>query len=525
MKRPTATHEQTINAALGEVLQDFGQSWRIRSENVGRVFEEGGRPDVLIEKQDGWPIVIEAEVANERQAELEARGRLHCRVFGGEEVHAALALVYPTELRTHQGARLREAIKSSIFRYSLFTTGAKGETLRFPTSGWLTGGIAELALLLHRSSVPSWRVERLAESLERGVERASGILGTTHPPGSALGQEIATILGQADDERGQTRRMAMTVVADALVFHAALSESGLEVPDVPPRPVKPPSSLRSGGHFLPSQVADEWELILKVNYWPIFFSSGRIVRALPSRTASDVLGALWRTAEELVVGGVTKSHDLTGVVFQRLIADRKFLATYYTRPAAAALLAGLAAPVSSPLAGDEWGDAGSVSGLRLGDFACGTGTLLSTAYHRIGVLHEVHGGNQKALHPRMMERGLIGLDVLNVAVHLTAAMLAGAYPDTPFEGECLLTMPYGSHPWGVCLGSLDLLNQQSLIDVVQVAAEAAGGRGATEVRDLVRHVGDDQFDLDHESAFLPARCSGGGPLTGSQPSVCSVRSD
>lgn len=60
----------------------------------------------------------------------------------------------------------------------------------------------------------------------------------------------------------------------------------------------------------------------------------------------------------------------------------------------------------------------------------------------MSLLHEVHSGNPKALHPLMMKNGLVGLDVLNVAVHLTAAMLASSFPDTPFEGECLLTMPY-----------------------------------------------------------------------------------
>ena len=60
--RPTGTHEQTINTSLGELLQPLGRTWAIRSEDVGRVFEEGGRPDILIEKSDGWPIVIEAEV-------------------------------------------------------------------------------------------------------------------------------------------------------------------------------------------------------------------------------------------------------------------------------------------------------------------------------------------------------------------------------------------------------------------------------------------------------------------------------
>jgi hypothetical protein len=95
----------------------------------------------------------------------------------------------------------------------------------------------------------------------------------------------------------------------------------------------------------------------------------------------------------------------------------------------------------------------------------------------------------------MMQRGLVGLDVLTVAVHLTAAMLAGSYPDTPFEGECLLTMPYGSHDWGVCVGSLDLLERQTSFEVIQAAAHTAGGRGAEEVRDLIGRVGHDQFDL------------------------------
>ena len=39
-----------------------------------------------------------------------------------------------------------------------------------------------------------------------------------------------------------------------------------------------------------------------------------------------MLGWLWQTGQKLVAGGVTRSHDLTGIVFQRLIADRKFLA-------------------------------------------------------------------------------------------------------------------------------------------------------------------------------------------------------
>ena len=94
-----------------------------------------------------------------------------------------------------------------------------------------------------------------------------------------------------------------------------------------------------------------------------------------------------------------------------------------------------------------------------------------------------------------MRQGLVGLDVLTVAVHLTAAMLAGSYPDTPFEGDCLLTMPYGTHTWGVCVGSLDLLEEQTSFEIIQAAAHTAGGRGAEAVRDLIGRVDHRQFSL------------------------------
>lgn len=493
---PTVTHEHTINVSLGEVLQDFGREWTIRSENVGKVFKEGGRPDILIEKPDGWPLVLEAEVGNHKQAEVEAQERLNrTLVSSANRVHAAIALVYPDSLRKLNGARLREELRTVNLEYVLFTVEVDGSTSRFPSRGWMSGKVNELAVLLHRSSIPAWRVEDLANQLETGVVEAAAAFSATHPHGSDIARAIANLLGQADDENGQTRRMAMTVVANALIFHAALSEAEMRVPASPPRPVRNPGDARSRGSFLPTRLLDEWELILEVNYWPIFHTAGEIVRNLPVQSAANILNILWVTAENLIVGGVTKSHDLTGVVFQRLIADRKFLATYYTKPSGAALLAGLAMPIQAPIAGAGWGDAQALSSIRIGDFACGTGTLLSTAYQRVGLLHEIHGGNPKAIHPRMMEHGLVGLDVLTVAVHLTAAMLAGSHPDTPFAGECLLTMPYGQYDWGVSLGSLDLLEAQANFEIIQAAAQTAGGRGTVEVRNLVQQVGHGQFDL------------------------------
>ena len=200
--------------------------------------------------------------------------------------------------------------------------------------------------------------------------------------------------------------MAMTVLVDALVFHVALARAKRSWKSTIPKLVYGASchQLHSGNmaHSDPPLLLTNGRRYLASTTWPIFHTASSIVQCLPAQTAGAILNVLWETAENLVVGGVTRSHDLTGVVFQRLIADRKFLATYYTMPSGAALLAGLAIPLDRPLVGDDWSDAAALASARIGDFACGTGTLLSTAYQRIGLLHEIHGGNPKALHPTMI---------------------------------------------------------------------------------------------------------------------------
>jgi len=493
------THEQTINVALGEILARMGRTWNVRTERIGDVFTDGGRADLLIEEPGGWPMALEAEVGNHAQAEKEALSRLGKQLVGTmRTVESAVAIVYPKSLRQYDGDALRQALQETELEYALLVRELCGSAKRSPAFGWLRGKVDDLAMLAHQIGVGESHVWALADALQVGVTRAAGSLTSEFPIGSHPGKRIAEALGQHDDDEGQTRKMAMAVITNALVFHAALARAGLIVEDLPTkesRPAKAPEDCRSFGNFLKSVLLDEWDAILNVNYWPIFYVARQVVAAIPTYPASVILGGLWKTAEDLLSGGVAKSHDLTGVVFQRLIADRKFLATFYTRPAAASLLAGLAMPLHRPLAGVDWGEQKSMGELRIGDFACGTGTLLSTAYGRICALHEVCGGDPRQLHPTMMRRGLVGLDVLNVAVHLTAAMLAGVYPDTPFEGECLLTMPYGNRPCGPSVGSLELLNPETPLPFAQEAARTAGGTGERVVHDFVNRVRHESFAL------------------------------
>ena len=498
------THEHTINVALGEVLRGMRPgSWTVIADRRGDVLKEGGWPDVLVLDAANWPVIIEAKHhPGHTLAEKDANDRLGKHPSDSPHpIETAIALVYPPEFQRLDGKALREAIGATdALEYALYTKVADDERdpERLPEGGWLRGGVIDLAMLVHRAATPARRIEDLADPLAEGVDRAAELFD--FPFGGERGDALAGVLGQTDDTGGQTRRMAMTVLLNALVFHAALAQAGFTVRGADgERIVRPVEHFWERSAFRHRELLNEWDAILDRNYWPIFASAREMLgpAVMTTETAAKVADRLWQTANELIQRGVTRSHDLTGTVFQRLIADRKFLATFYTRPEAAALLAGLALPADRPPGGADWGDAETLAGVQIGDFACGTGTLLSAAYQRLSLLHELHGGDAKALHGPMMAHGLYGLDVLNIAVHLTAAMLAGAQPDTPFDGECLLTMPYGARDDGAAaIGSLDLLAaevQSTLIG--EAAATTAGGRSPENVRDLVNRVGHGKFDL------------------------------
>ena len=144
------------------------------------------------------------------------------------------------------------------------------------------------------------------------------------------------------------------------------------------------------------------------SYTVLYENTRQIVEQLPAAEAAQFLTNLRSTVEDVAATGANQAHDLTGRIFQRLIADRKYLATFYTLPASAALLARLAVSKMDV----DWSDAEAIGNLKIGDFACGTGALLSAVYEQIATKHESTGGDLAALHPVMMEEVLYGCDVI-----------------------------------------------------------------------------------------------------------------
>jgi len=232
--------------------------------------------------------------------------------------------------------------------------------------------------------------------------------------------------------------------------------------------------------FEPVQdVVGEWEHILTINYWSIFEIARNVIKPLDPQDAANILGILARAALRIRGMGASGASDFTGLVFQRLIADRKFLATFYTLPASAELLAGLAIDQEGNFPMRRRANGEARPDFSIADFACGTGGLLAAAAHRIGNIYaEKHGADRDELHKMMMEKMIFGADVFPSALHLSASILSSMRPRVTYGGTRLHRMQYGKTSLHkVALGSLDILDPQA---VMGTDVKHHGGRSPEE---------------------------------------------
>lgn len=480
--------EPSVNVALGNLLRGMMSTCAVRSENTGLVAgQSGAQIDNLVTSGGRSPIAVEAEFMPAREVELDAASRLGKAIVGeSRTVEAAVALRYPSALR--KAANLEDALRNTTLSWCVLydETGGDGNRTRFPKSGWLDGGVEDLADLIRLVSTPQREVDRAADSLQAGIDRAAGILDELREKQQGILRDVANLLGMANVE--QTRRMACAIIANALVFHERIA--GMHEGVKPLGLVCGPDVANPQRETLAS-----WNGILEINYFPIFAIAYDIVEQLPARTAARILTTLRETAQEIESAGVDNAHDLTGRIFQRLIADRKYLATFYTRPSSAALLARLAV---SLLRDVDWADAEAVGELRVADFACGTGALLSAVSDQLLLRHERAGGDPAALHATLIEDVLYGCDVMPAAVHITSATLSGAYPNVGYRQSRIYTMRYGRQGDGtVKIGSLELLQSSSEPTLFNTSDPAlrTGSTGEETAGHVLAEIPDESFDL------------------------------
>ena len=342
------------------------------------------------------------------------------------------------------------------------------EPHRFPKEGWLVGSVADIATALRAGAMPIAKIEEAAEILERGVDNAGELVDAAIMERPEIGHRIERILYQ--ESCPQTTRMAMLIIGNAFIFQSSLAgKSELEtVPSL--------SHLRGQNGLLDSDlVFDAWYTIRTVNYHSIYDVAIGLANAiaLDDRLVGQVLYTLRNTARRLEQMGLAREHELAGIVFQKLITDRRFIKAHYTRPESSALLSALMLPELKREA----------KRIKVADFACGTGTLLNGVYQRILGFHEQAGGKGRDIHRYMLKNNVVGCDILPNAVHLTASIIASTYPDIKIGDTRIYTMAYGTQrPDGqYAIGALNLLrNPEGTLPIPMTTSRRVGGRGDTE---------------------------------------------
>ena len=488
------TKEVAFNALLAEELIARHPRWDhgvITAEATDVLKGKPAKsPDIVVGYPGESSVIVETEFEPAGTVEKDALGRLGVGVKStGQTVEQVVAVRLPESLRGHPEA---EGIATSQFSYCLFSAlpgrGSDGSPQhdRFPRKGWIKGGIDDLTGFIERAALSESRINQGADLLEVGVGQAAGLLH--HDMWGPYSVVLDRIARQLHQEPGQqTTRMAMAVVANALIFHQAIAE----VHDVGTF-----EALRAPfGRLLSHDVLAAWRRILRINYWPIFDIALRIMAFIPTKIASVILERLATMAQNLAGLGVTTIGDLSGQMFGRLITDRKFLATFYTLPSSAALLAELAVQRLDI----DYRDPEQVTGLQVADLACGTGALLSAAYSRITARVRRAGEDDKVLHPQMIEDVLVGADIMPAATHLTAALLSSAHPSVTFGRTRIYTMPYGEQGEGrgVAIGSLDLIHDVNAMTLFGTGRKVATGEGEVAAEENMN-----LFVMDHDSADL-----------------------
>ena len=465
MTRPRNAETQA-NGELARALRQRNPDWNARTVRPGhaRVIQHaaagmgsgvGTGPDILVDSPNRQAVVVETEFAPAPRVEEDAAARLGTIVKRGRPgVEGVLAVILPAKSRTGN----LETIEHASFRYATHYLDAGGHGRRWPSGReWLVGGIDDLADAIEHLSLSERQLARGTAVLERVVRQVAYRL--FERAGDTALTKIARTLHQEPGE--QTRRMAAAIWVSAFVFHAAIECRG----EVPPLPDEKPANI-----FV---IQPTWEYILRANYYPIFGIARDLMDHVPRVAASWVMELVVDVIPELTKLGATTYHDLMGRMFQTLIADRKFLATYYTLPESACLLGELAVDRLNV----DWADRAAIEELRIADFACGTGALLSATQRSIYRRYRRTGGDDKLLHKAMMERVLVGLDIMPAAPHLTCSILSSTHPSLVYGESQIHTTPYGIEGGRIHIGALDFLDSDHSFSLL-ATGESLGGRKA-----------------------------------------------
>ena len=443
--------EPQLNGRIATIIRECvtGTRWVVTEETSGTLTGNQKTPDILITRPAPEPpIVIENEykVANVQGDCLNKLGQKLRPELGGETIHTVIGVHSPKELDDAANGDLAEDMlrDGTLLQYVAYV-GTPDEYTRFPTSGFITGDVRNLVEFVRPAAEPADLIQQAADTLANGAAVAAHAIVEAAALNTTVGINIAEKLrqpwptGKTDDSkqaktdqeaRLQTANMATTMIINALAYQQNLDGySG----------IKGLAQIRdetTGKHLTKDAVIAGFDEILDINFWPIFHVAKELLLQIPANTARNILEQMASAADG--IADAIQHNDIAGTVFQKLIADRKTLKTYYTMPEATTLIAHLAIPEDL-----NWADPETLKGYKIADYACGSGGIMLASYQRVRDLHRLRGGNPDEFHSHMMQECLTACDIMPAAVHLTASLLSSVVPTSPYAGTRCILFPFG----------------------------------------------------------------------------------
>jgi hypothetical protein len=494
------TAEYVVSTAFADIVEGYG----INASPHPQL--QAGEPDVFVRNR-GTRVIIELKKSGSGQRDnllTQMEERLEDGM--GEVV---FGVMFPSEIvESGFASPTVSEVKDDLYDSTLDVWVATDATTSVDPSSGFTASIGDFTDLIPRFTSELLAGEHLDDTVQLVEDTAHGfvanLLNLDDP--ELLARDIEyTLEGLGDSSREEDEDMDSEEVQEYLVsgglilfnataFYGLLSQS---------RNLRSIRSRLGDNNGVWSQAMREAFLdALEINYVSVFLTAERILDELPTNPAvNDGLQEIHEAAEAVLSRAGLLRQDLTGRVYHSTLGRTlaKNYATYYTKIPSGELLAWLGL--------QDW-DA------QVGEFACGSGTLVTSSYHRkmnlaFEMVHDdeaditqpqadIDGyGDVDDIHQKFIEQDMWGLDAMSFASHLTAVNLALQQPEVPFGGSHIYQVPV-TQDADSRLGSLDLLNSNRVQVQTQLDNQDSVGAGRqsmamTEVTDLQVPKGD--FDL------------------------------
>jgi type I restriction-modification system DNA methylase subunit len=219
----------------------------------------------------------------------------------------------------------------------------------------------------------------------------------------SLFEHIIAAMPENEEETSAATDAAAYLLLNQVVFYRILEKQGFD--RIQPSKIDRPEDLHE----------KYFTNVLEKNYEAIFDLD--VYSLIPQR-AVPYLQDMIKIVNELQPEQFTR--DLLGSAFHELIPleVRKPVAAYYTNPNAARILGNITVEQNDD---------------SVADFACGSGTLLMSAYEK--KKRKIRGSMTEEVHRTFVQDELTGVDIMPFAAHLAAVQLglrnSGFYTDKP----------------------------------------------------------------------------------------------